>query len=90
MCLAPKHENFNLKVEAREAVHSTRSTITHANSYRICVYATQKDCSGCGACRMATVYRPLEPIYGSYEISPRDFIPQKNKPPPGTGVVFSY
>lgn len=26
MCLAPKHENFNLKVEARRAVHSTRST----------------------------------------------------------------
>ena len=32
---------------------------THANSYRVCANAAQKDCSGCGACRMATVYRTV-------------------------------
>lgn len=32
---------------------------THANSYRFCALTAQKDCSGCGACRMATVYRTV-------------------------------
>jgi len=50
-----------LKVEAREAVHSTRSK-SHANSHRICAYKAQKDSSGCGACRMATVYRTVRVV----------------------------
>ncbi len=38
-CLAPKHIKWQiLKVEARETVRSTRSTYSHANSRRICVY----------------------------------------------------
>ena len=53
MCLAPKL--FFKKVVAREAVHSTKEKL-HANRGRICVFKTQKDRSGCGACRMATVY----------------------------------
>jgi hypothetical protein len=53
---------YIVKVEALGAAHSTRSTLTHANSYRICALAAQKDCSGCGACRMATVYRSLGTI----------------------------
>lgn len=54
-----KTRKSHLKVEARRAARSTRSTKAHANSRRICVYKAQKDCSGCGACRMATVYRSL-------------------------------
>jgi len=77
---------INIKVEAREAVHSTRSTKSHANSSRICVIATQKDRSGCGACRMAKLYSTLERVFMVVD-SPRDYIP-KRKSPQGTGVIF--
>lgn len=53
------HAKTNLKVGAREAVRSTRSELSHANSNRICVITTQKDRSGCGACRMANLYCSL-------------------------------
>ena len=56
---AKNTKNLILKVEARRAALVQGVQKTHANSHRICVHATQKDCSGCGACRMATVYRTL-------------------------------
>ena len=55
----PCAEIYILKVGVRKAVLSTRSR-SHANSHRICVVKTQKDSSGCGACRMATVYCTVE------------------------------
>lgn len=75
MCPAPK---LYLKVEVQGAVHSTRSVKSHANSHRICALEAQKDSSGCGARRMANLYRAL-----------KDAIKQlKNKTPQGTGVFF--
>lgn len=52
-------KNQILKVEVRGAAYSTRSTKPHANSHLVCVLTGQEDSSGCGACRMATVYRTL-------------------------------
>ena len=53
------HAKTNLKVGVREAVHSTRSVKSHAYSHRICAFTAQKDSSGCGARRMANLYRSL-------------------------------
>jgi hypothetical protein len=39
------------------ALMHKRSFKTHANLDRICAFTEQKDCSGCGACLMAAVYR---------------------------------
>jgi len=60
MYLAPKF--IILKVGAREDVLSTRELKSHANSRRICVVKTQKDSSGCGACRMATVFATVRVV----------------------------
>ena len=69
---------------------------SHANSHRICVDSTQKDSRGCGACRMATVYRTVESFDSKSTLSDdrvknstTDF-GQSCKNTPGTGVFFVF
>ncbi len=39
-----------------------RSTNTHANRHPICPIADEADRSGCGACRLAAVYRTIASV----------------------------
>lgn len=56
---AKKHEESNPKGRSASGLYIVQGVNSHANSSRICVVTTQKDRSGCGACRMATVYSTL-------------------------------
>lgn len=85
MCLASKHENFNLKVEYARLHIVQGVQKPHANSRQFCVLTGQKDSSGCGACRMATVYRTLERVFNPEIVRSHN----QNKTPQGTGVFFS-